>query len=77
IKFPIRLEGLASRYHNFSSYEPELFPGLIYRMAKAISCIFNYLRTQGDFYERRDGWAIAGRLDRENMRDSEACQRWK
>ncbi|KAL1958239.1 hypothetical protein VTO42DRAFT_4747 [Malbranchea cinnamomea] len=34
IKFPIRLEGLASRHHNFSSYEPELFPGLIYRMMK-------------------------------------------
>ncbi|KAL8670494.1 MAG: hypothetical protein Q9168_004976 [Polycauliona sp. 1 TL-2023] len=34
IKFPIRLEGLASRHHNFSSYEPELFPGLIYRMYK-------------------------------------------
>ena len=34
IKFPIRLEGLASRHHQFSSYEPELFPGLIYRMIK-------------------------------------------
>jgi transcription initiation factor TFIID TATA-box-binding protein len=34
IKFPIRLEGLASRHHTFSSYEPELFPGLIYRMMK-------------------------------------------
>ena len=34
IKFPIRLEGLASRHMNFSSYEPELFPGLIYRMMK-------------------------------------------
>jgi len=34
IKFPIRLEGLASRHHNFSSYEPELFPGLIYRMIR-------------------------------------------
>ena len=34
IKFPIRLEGLASRHHMFSSYEPELFPGLIYRMIK-------------------------------------------
>ncbi|KAF2642539.1 TBP-domain-containing protein [Massarina eburnea CBS 473.64] len=32
IKFPIRLEGLASHHHTFSSYEPELFPGLIYRM---------------------------------------------
>src|SRR3954454_1506694 len=34
IKFPIRLEGLASKHHNFRSYEPELFPGLIYRMIK-------------------------------------------
>ena len=34
VQFPIRLEGLASTHHNFSSYEPELFPGLIYRMMK-------------------------------------------
>jgi transcription initiation factor TFIID TATA-box-binding protein len=34
VKFPIRLEGLASGHALFSSYEPELFPGLIYRMAK-------------------------------------------
>lgn len=34
INFPIRLEGLASRHHMFSPYEPELFPGLIYRMMK-------------------------------------------
>ena len=34
IKFPIRLEGLAAKHHTFSSYEPELFPGLIYRMIK-------------------------------------------
>lgn len=32
VKFPIRLEGLASTHHNFASYEPELFPGLVYRM---------------------------------------------
>ncbi|CAN1180246.1 TATA-box-binding protein [Linum perenne] len=33
VKFPIRLEGLAgSSHYQFSSYEPELFPGLIYRM---------------------------------------------
>ena len=34
IKFPVRLEGLANRHHMFRSYEPELFPGLIYRMMK-------------------------------------------
>jgi transcription initiation factor TFIID TATA-box-binding protein len=41
VQFPIRLEGLASTHHNFSSYEPELFPGLIYRMMKPkiVSCL--------------------------------------
>lgn len=34
IKFPIRLEGLAFSHGHYSSYEPELFPGLIYRMVK-------------------------------------------
>ena len=34
IRFPIRLEGLAYAHANYSSYEPELFPGLIYRMVK-------------------------------------------
>jgi len=32
VKFPIRLEGLMFSHSQFSSYEPELFPGLIYRM---------------------------------------------
>lgn len=34
VKFPIRLEGLVLTHAKFSSYEPELFPGLIYRMVK-------------------------------------------
>lgn len=32
VKFPIRLEGLSYSHGNFATYEPELFPGLIYRM---------------------------------------------
>jgi len=32
IQFPIRLEGLASEHAKFCNYEPEMFPGLIYRM---------------------------------------------
>ena len=32
VKFPIRLEGLASKYIKFCSYEPEMFPGLIFHM---------------------------------------------
>ncbi|XP_060023133.1 TATA box-binding protein-like 2 [Lagenorhynchus albirostris] len=34
VRFPIRLEGLVLSHQQFSSYEPELFPGLIYRMVK-------------------------------------------
>mmetsp|Transcript_5724 Transcript_5724/g.14296 ORF Transcript_5724/g.14296 Transcript_5724/m.14296 type:complete len:177 (+) Transcript_5724:549-1079(+) len=30
--FPIRLEGLVYAHSAFASYEPELFPGLIYRL---------------------------------------------
>ena len=32
VRFPVRLEGLAYAHGFFCSYEPELFPGLIYRM---------------------------------------------
>ena len=34
VRFPIRLEGLAYKHSHYSSYEPELFPGLIYRMVQ-------------------------------------------
>eukprot|EP00510_Aplanochytrium_minuta_P002429 CAMPEP_0184022294 /NCGR_PEP_ID=MMETSP0954-20121128/10518_1 /TAXON_ID=627963 /ORGANISM="Aplanochytrium sp, Strain PBS07" /LENGTH=180 /DNA_ID=CAMNT_0026304637 /DNA_START=182 /DNA_END=721 /DNA_ORIENTATION=+ len=41
-KFPIRLEGLALAHGKFASYEPELFPGLIYRLVhpKIVLLIF-------------------------------------
>lgn len=32
--FHIRLEGLAHVCHQFASYEPEIFPGLVYRMVR-------------------------------------------
>ncbi|WKY12167.1 hypothetical protein Q1695_003612 [Nippostrongylus brasiliensis] len=32
VRFSIRLEGLCIMHAQFSTYEPELFPGLIYRM---------------------------------------------
>ncbi|CAI2348961.1 unnamed protein product [Caenorhabditis sp. 36 PRJEB53466] len=34
VRFPIQLEGLCITHAQFSTYEPELFPGLIYRMVK-------------------------------------------
>ncbi len=33
VGYPIRLEGLVYAHSSFASYEPELFPGLIYRLA--------------------------------------------
>ena len=42
VKFPIRLEGLATECIRLSSYEPEMFPGLIFHMAdpKIVLLIF-------------------------------------
>ena len=34
VGFPIRLEGLVYAHSTFASYEPELFPGLIYRLVR-------------------------------------------
>uniref|UniRef100_A0A7R9V3E6 TATA-box binding protein n=1 Tax=Chlamydomonas euryale TaxID=1486919 RepID=A0A7R9V3E6_9CHLO len=42
VKFPIRLEGLSFSMSMFCNYEPEIFPGLIYRMKvpKVVLLIF-------------------------------------
>ena len=42
VKFPIRLEGLVLTHSQFSSYEPELFPGLIYRSVLYQACSLGY-----------------------------------
>ncbi|KAI9915415.1 hypothetical protein PsorP6_007388 [Peronosclerospora sorghi] len=34
VLFPIRLEGLLNDHARFSIYEPELFPGLIYKLVE-------------------------------------------
>jgi len=44
-RFPIRLEGLAYDHREYCSYEPELFPGLVYRYnpqdnSKAVLLLF-------------------------------------
>ena len=41
-KFPIRLEGLSIQYQQMCTYEPEIFPGLIFRMQdpKVVLLIF-------------------------------------
>eukprot|EP00939_MAST-03C_sp_MAST-3C-sp1_P004443 g4443.t1 len=39
VRFPIRLEGLAIQHKDFSTYEPEIFPGLIYRMRTPVKLV--------------------------------------
>ncbi|CAG4971448.1 unnamed protein product [Parnassius apollo] len=34
LRFPVRLEALQQAHGQFASYEPELFPGLVYRMVR-------------------------------------------
>lgn len=42
--FPIRLEGLVASQHGcFCNYEPELFPGLIYRLADPKICLLVFV----------------------------------
>lgn len=42
MKFSIALENLANEHETFCNYEPEIFPGLIYRMVnpKVVLLIF-------------------------------------
>ena len=42
VDFPIRLEGLAAHFEMFVHYEPEVFPGLVFRMRspKVVLLIF-------------------------------------
>tara|TARA_R110002050_G_scaffold290351_1_gene443990 strand:- start:933 stop:1484 length:552 start_codon:yes stop_codon:yes gene_type:complete len=43
VRFPIRLEALASEHANFCSYEPELFPGLVYKMLRPKVCLIIFV----------------------------------
>ena len=56
VKFPIRLEGLAWSHGHFAQYEPELFPGLIYRMQlpKIVLLIFVSGRSSSRVGRSRD-----------------------
>lgn len=49
-KFPIRLESLALAHVKFVSYEPELFPGLVYRLANPKITILVFVRYQIIFF---------------------------
>mmetsp|Transcript_34967 Transcript_34967/g.56263 ORF Transcript_34967/g.56263 Transcript_34967/m.56263 type:complete len:87 (-) Transcript_34967:237-497(-) len=43
VDFPVRLEDLATTHNEFVSFEPEIFPGLIYRMTVPRVTIFVFV----------------------------------
>ena len=51
VEFPIRLEGLVLTHSEFSRYEPELFPALIYRMVRprTVLLIFSSGKVGSEF----------------------------
>ena len=58
VRFPIRLEGIACKHSHYSSYEPELFPGLIYRMVRGRDQRFRDCERE----KRREGLRTKRRL---------------
>ncbi|XP_053613212.1 uncharacterized protein Trf isoform X1 [Plodia interpunctella] len=63
LRFPIRLEALQQAHGQFSSYEPELFPGLVYRMVRPRvvllifvngKIVFTGGKTRNDLHEALD-----------------------
>ncbi|RYP48125.1 hypothetical protein DL768_005922 [Monosporascus sp. mg162] len=59
VQSPIHLERRASHHPSFSSYEPELFPGLIYKMIRPKIVILMFISVLTGAKRRRDidqGW---------------------
>ncbi|VDK49848.1 unnamed protein product [Gongylonema pulchrum] len=50
VRFPIQLEGLCLTHTQFSTYEPELFPGLIYRMVKPRVVLLIFVSGKVQFF---------------------------
>lgn len=63
LRFPVRLEALQQAHGQFASYEPELFPGLVYRMIRPRVVLLIFVngklvitggKTKQDIYEAVD-----------------------
>lgn len=63
LRFPVRLEALQQAHGQFTSYEPELFPGLVYRMVRPRVVLLIFVngkivltggKTRGEIYEALD-----------------------
>ncbi|CAH0750217.1 unnamed protein product [Diatraea saccharalis] len=63
LRFPVRLEALQQAHGQFTSYEPELFPGLVYRMVRPRVVLLIFVngkivltggKTRNEVYEALD-----------------------
>uniref|UniRef100_A0A8D8GWW0 TATA-box-binding protein n=1 Tax=Culex pipiens TaxID=7175 RepID=A0A8D8GWW0_CULPI len=63
LRFPIRLENLNQVHGQFSSYEPELFPGLIYRMVKPRVVLLIFVNGKIVFTGAKSEWEIRESLE--------------
>ncbi|EDS33871.1 TATA-box-binding protein [Culex quinquefasciatus] len=63
LRFPVRLENLNQVHGQFSSYEPELFPGLIYRMVKPRVVLLIFVNGKIVFTGAKSEWEIRESLE--------------
>ncbi|XP_070500504.1 TBP-related factor-like [Chironomus tepperi] len=63
LRFPIRLENLNQMHGQFSSYEPELFPGLIYRMVRPRVVLLIFVNGKIVFTGAKSNQQIAESLE--------------
>ncbi|CAH1370616.1 uncharacterized protein [Tenebrio molitor] len=63
LRFPIKLENLSLLHGQFCSYEPELFPGIIYRMIKPHLCLLIFVNGKIVFTGSKSREGIKESLD--------------
>lgn len=63
LRFPIKLENLSLMHGQFCSYEPELFPGIIYRMIKPHLCLLIFVNGKVVFTGSKSRQDIKEALD--------------
>ncbi len=54
VLFPVRLENLANEWKTFTSYEPEIFPGLVFRMHEPKMAVLIFVSGKVVFTGARD-----------------------
>ena len=72
VGFPIRLEGVVLKHAKFASYEPELFPGLIYRMLEPKTVLLIFVSGKVVITGARSEESLAKAMEKVSEATSEA-----